>query len=339
MSGEDLDRRDAEWRIAVRRTTQDTPVWLCTMLGLYLPVVSLPVVLAVLVRTLRMHVRERLLGAALSAERFSSGHGLAIRRRLWKAHGRFGGLLVLLALYGLALAALACPFLIAASMPTFDFTEALEGVLEVEEVWCIRHCHCRGDWEALPRRWPVWTAYYDEREIPAEEELPTGLPVIEEQIGEARPYRDQRSWYRLHTGRWLPYEGLLRDHAGTWHHVQAVAVGYLWDGTRRLGIIFYSVSLTSIYLAGTLLHLLLWLRFARHRTGEIHAAALVRGEAPDPELLAGVKRSNRRLIVWMCVLAPLVGVAALILPFVGPILLNRHFAWEQRVGLDEALER
>jgi len=356
------EQRERRWHLALRYSVRQAPAWLCMTLGTCLPIVSLPVTLALLVRALRRHVSERLASPAFSSERFAGSQGRAVLRRLRRSRGWFGAPVVLLVLGGVLAATVAYPFAVAAALPEFPTDRVIEQMLALNPVYAYRSCPSRPAFEALSRRWLASVDYHSLRAIPPGEKPPAGLPVVpwRSLSGSYRSHGSGpgKTWFRVYVsfelpykwlsrdrdGRWhqvprdLPYEAFFRDRDGRWHHARAVAAHYRCGGTELLGVLFYALFPGLFWVVGMWLQLTFWVRLARHRTAEVQAVLLARLEAQgDPDLLAEATLRNRALVIWPCLVSSVLGIWPLVVPFAGPAHLNRHFDWEWRVGVDEAL--
>lgn len=312
--------------------------WPYLLAGAFLPLISFPLVLALLMWRLRRHVDRRLRSPAFRSERFATPPGQEIIRRLHKCRGWFRNpvAVILLTQYVFFPSVIALPLVaLPAMLPNFSYREILRGTLGVEPAWSLVPCLSRAHYKGLSRDWLRDVVCVGVAPMTDAEASDSNLPVV---TGEVFPVHSRIRMSVLVACAGAPpppYEGRCRDRRGTWHVVRAVQARYQWDGTEGLGLLLYLVFLPLQVGSAMLLCCGLWLRFARHRVVEVLAAAHARDDADMPErVLPLVRSSNSRLLRAALLFAPLQG---LVLAFYGPSVLRGHFLEERAFGIDEAL--
>jgi len=308
--------------------------WPFLLLGIFLPLVSFPLVLALLMWRFRRHVEQRLRAPVFRSERFASPDGREIVRRLHTCRGWLRNPLasVLLLQYVL------CPslilfqiFAVPAMVPRFGYERVLEEILEVDAVGRYPFCQSKKHYESLPERWLYQIRYRAVRPLTDAEAAEPALPVI---LGHVMDYTGRIEVW-CDASKRLPYEGRCRAKDGTWHLVRVGSVGYRWGGTIVLGLILYLVFLPLQVGSGVALCGGLWLRFGRHRIAELLAVAYARDDARLRDTLLPLLKGSNAYLLWATFAsAPLQG---LLLAFYGPAVLDGHLLWEQAYGIGDAL--
>ena len=312
--------------------------WPYLLLGVFLPIISFPLVLALLMWWFRRHVDRRLQSPAFRSERFKTPEGQRIIERLHKCRGRFRNPVAVV----LLLQYVFCPSLIAfqlsavpALVPRFPYSAIFQNIVEVQPVlWCTQ-CQSRNHYESLSSRGLFGLRYVAVRPLTDAEAAEALPPLIDGVVVHRRtPSGQMEVW---HNGtRLLPYEGWRRGNDGKLYLLRVATLGYRWRGTVVLGWILYAVFIPLQVVSAMVLCCCFWARFARHRVAELAAASHARDDpGMRDRLLPSMKRSNARLMRATFLLAPLQGW---LLPFYGPGLLDVHLLEERAYQIAEALE-
>jgi hypothetical protein len=281
-------------------------------------------------RRLRRHVGERLASPAMAGDRFTATReGEEIRRKLEKL-ARPGALAYAWVVqYLLLIAAGLVLFVGAARAPWFiDYWRALENTFEVRGV---------------SGRVPVGTEleferWTDGRYVSAHDvRYETVRRLTPGEAATMRLKRSGSSWGPSSDryGEPPPYEFI---HTSYPHGElkQATAVNVRWEGTETYGAIFWTLGGT--YLASlAVVHFLYWLKFMRHRTTEVLAAAYARGDVKfHDEVMAKAQSLNHGLMFGAIALSVL-QLHVVVFPWMAPLAMRLHERWEQRVGVAPAL--
>ncbi len=303
----------------------------CTAAGVVLPVVSFPAVLALLNRSLRRHVDSRLAAGPMMGEQFALGRGQRLKHTFARCGGRsrHPGWATLVALYGIILLAAAFVYTASARAPEgFGRWHVLRKVVAGE-----------------PAR-----AVFDDPSVSEYARLTAGRVEVEAVVykvirplnsrAEAAHLPEIRSSHETYcmSDRFQPLHGVWRKGLdGAWYEVRVLSAVGIWPEAATIGLILYAVFVPLFLLVAAAMSLGFWLRFARHRAVEVRLAAQVAGEADiETQLLPEITRANRKLMLVMTVLV-VTQLHLLVLPFVAPRLLRRHFIRESQTRVGELL--
>jgi len=303
----------------------------CTAAGVVLPVVSFPAVLALLNRSLRRHIDSRLVTGPMTDARFTLGRGERLTRDFARCGGRsrHPGWVTLAALYGILLLAAGYVYVAASRAPEgFGRWQVLRKALLLKPARAVFNNPTAPAYDRLTggRVEPETVVYKVVRPLGSRAEA-AALPEIRSR-DESYCVSDR---FGSRHGVWQ--KGL----DGTWHEVRVESAVGIWPPAATIGLVLYAVFVPLFLLAAAVMSLGFWLRFTRHRTLEVHLAAQAAGD-PDIEtqLLDEEARANRALLVVMTLLV-VTQLHLLVLPFVAPRLLRRHFVRESQTRVGEVL--
>jgi len=218
--------------------------WPYLLLGVFLPIISFPLVLALLMWWFRRHVDRRLQSPAFRSERFKTPEGQRIIERLHKCRGRFRNPVAVVLLLQYVL----CPSLIAfqlfaapAMVPRFPYLRALWSIVIIEPVYSFSPCRSKSHYESLSDRRPSLLGYVGVRPLADAEVADESLPLIKGQLTQCYGPGGNRMRMLRDAREDLPYEGRCRDKDGKWYLVRMATLVYEWRGTVALGWILYAV--------------------------------------------------------------------------------------------------
>jgi hypothetical protein len=313
--------------------------WPFLLLGVFLPVVSFPLVLALLMWRLRLHVDRRLQSPVFRSERFQSPLGQEIIRRLRRCRGRFRHPVAVVLLFHYVFCTSLVAFQLFAvphMVRGFDSREVFRSIVEVEPATSYDSCRSRAQYEHLGRRWPLVVTYSGVRALTGEEAQARSLPLVGGIVYQRRGRPMPAMEVDARDTSPPPYEGRCRGSDGNLYLVRVSSVRRYWRGTEALGLILYAVFLPLPVVSGMVFCCTFWVRFARHRVAELLAAsyALDNHRMCDT-LLPLLKWSNVGLLEGVFVLVPF---QWFLLPLHGSTVLDGHLFWEKAHQIYDTLE-
>lgn len=326
-----------DWQSRIEREPKGRRTWAYVILAV-LAVLAFPATLAVGVlagpafgalnnRRLRRHVGERIASPVLAGERFTATReGEEIRRKLDRLAARGPLSYAWVVQYLLLLAAGLVLFVGAAGAPSYvNYEDALEDIFEVESAWGWRPVDSKDefDWQVEEHGLNAWDVKYETVRGRAPDPR-EGLPTSIHSDGHSSGNRREPAYEFVHTGTWKPE---VR---------QAKALRLRWRESETLGAVFWTLGGT--YLATLpVVHFLYWLKFMRHRTTEVLAAAYARGDVKFHDEVMGKAQGHNHGLMFGAIALSVTQLHVVVFPWMGPLSMHLHEGWEKRVGVAPAL--